>query len=168
LLVGPLTWIIMRSQPASQPARPGGFGRRVEPGGEFGVPPGGRVLIAVSGRPRPVAETGHDLPGGRTLLGEEHPGRMAEVVGVEVGEADGLPGEAEALVVLSENVFEGRDRPMGGVKWTGTAVDPVFGSNPQLRAFSEVYACDDSKEKFVRDFVAAWDKVMNLDRFDLA
>jgi catalase-peroxidase len=65
-------------------------------------------------------------------------------------------------------VFEGRDRATGKVKWTGTAVDLVFGSNSQLRAISEVYACDDSKEKFVRDFVAAWDKVMKLDRFDLA
>jgi catalase-peroxidase len=70
--------------------------------------------------------------------------------------------------VASENVFEGRDRVTGEVKWTGTAVDLVFGSNSQLRALSEVYACDDAKEKFVRDFVAAWDKVMNLDRFDLA
>jgi catalase-peroxidase len=67
----------------------------------------------------------------------------------------------------SENVFEGRDRATGEVKWTGTAVDLVFGSNSQLRAISEVYACDDSKETFVRDFVAAWDKVMSLDRFDL-
>ncbi|HSH59008.1 MAG TPA: peroxidase family protein, partial [Acidimicrobiales bacterium] len=70
--------------------------------------------------------------------------------------------------VSSENVYEGRDRATGEIKWTGTAVDLVFGSNSQLRAISEVYACDDSKEKFVRDFVAAWDKVMNLDRFDLA
>jgi catalase-peroxidase len=68
----------------------------------------------------------------------------------------------------SENLFEGRDRTTSGVKWTGTRVDLVFGSNSQLRALSEVYACADSKEKFVRDFVAAWDKVMNLDRFDLA
>jgi len=67
-----------------------------------------------------------------------------------------------------ENVFEGRDRATDEVKWTGTAVDLVFGSNSQLRAISEVYACDDSKETFVRDFVAAWDKVMDLDRFDLA
>ena len=66
-----------------------------------------------------------------------------------------------------ENVYEGRDRSTGDVKWTGTAVDLVFGSNSQLRAISEVYAQDDSKQKFVRDFVAAWDKVMNLDRFDL-
>jgi catalase-peroxidase len=68
----------------------------------------------------------------------------------------------------SENVFEGRDRTTGEVKWSGTAVDLVFGSNSQLRASSELYACDDSKETFVRDFVAAWNKVMNLDRFDLA
>ena len=56
----------------------------------------------------------------------------------------------------------------GEVKWTGTGVDLVFGSNSQLRAIAEVYACDDSQQTFVRDFVAAWDKVMNLDRFDLA
>ncbi len=68
----------------------------------------------------------------------------------------------------SEGVFEGRDRATGEVKWTGTAADLVLGSNSQFRAISEVYACDDSKEKFVRDFVAAWDKVMNLDRFDLS
>jgi catalase-peroxidase len=70
--------------------------------------------------------------------------------------------------VSSENVFEGRDRATGEAKWTGTAVDLVFGSNSELRSIAEVYACDDSKEKFVRDFVAAWGKVMNLDRFDLA
>jgi catalase-peroxidase len=66
------------------------------------------------------------------------------------------------------DTFEGRDRKTGNVKWTGTRVDLVFGSNSQLRALAEVYAQDDSKEKFVRDFVAAWNKVMNLDRFDLA
>jgi catalase-peroxidase len=68
----------------------------------------------------------------------------------------------------AENVYEGRDRKTGEVKRTATAVDLVFGSHSQLRAIAEVYACDDSMEKFVRDFVAAWDKVMNLDRFDLA
>jgi catalase-peroxidase len=68
----------------------------------------------------------------------------------------------------AENVFEGRNSATGEVQWTATAVDLVFGSNSQLRAISEVYACDDAKEKFVRDFVAAWHKVMNLDRFDLA
>ncbi|MFN3843359.1 MAG: catalase/peroxidase HPI [Rehaibacterium terrae] len=64
-------------------------------------------------------------------------------------------------------VFEGRDRRSGQVKWTGTRVDLAFGSNSELRALAEVYACADAGEKFVRDFVAAWDKVMNLDRFDL-
>ncbi len=68
----------------------------------------------------------------------------------------------------AEDVFEGRDRATGELKWTGTRVDLVFGSNSQLRAIAEVYACDDAQEKFVRDFVAAWNKVMNLDRFDLA
>ena len=68
----------------------------------------------------------------------------------------------------SEGVFEGRDRATGEVKWTGTRVDLVFGSNSQLRAIAEVYACDDSQHAFVRDFVSAWGKVMNLDRFDLA
>ena len=67
----------------------------------------------------------------------------------------------------SEHVFEGRDRGTGECTWTGTAVDLVFGSNSQLRAIAEVYACDDSQQAFVRDFVAAWNKVMNLDRFDL-
>jgi catalase-peroxidase len=68
----------------------------------------------------------------------------------------------------AENVYDGRDRATGEAKWTATAVDLVFGSNSQLRAIAEVYATDDAKEKFVRDFVAAWTKVMNLDRFDLA
>jgi catalase-peroxidase len=68
----------------------------------------------------------------------------------------------------AKDVFEGRDRKTGQVKWTGTAVDLVFGSNSQLRAVAEFYAQEDSKEKFVRDFVAAWNKVMNNDRFDLA
>jgi len=67
----------------------------------------------------------------------------------------------------TEDVFEGRDRATGEKKWTGTRVDLVFGSNAQLRAIAEVYASDDAKEKFVRDFLAAWNKVMNLDRFDL-
>jgi catalase-peroxidase len=66
-----------------------------------------------------------------------------------------------------ENVFEGRDRKTGEVKWTGTRVDLIFGSNSELRAIAEVYGCTDGEEKFVKDFVAAWDKVMNLDRFDL-
>ena len=67
----------------------------------------------------------------------------------------------------SQNVFEGRDRKTGAVKWTGTRVDLIFGSNSELRAIAEVYGCADSQAKFVKDFVAAWNKVMNLDRFDL-
>ena len=67
-----------------------------------------------------------------------------------------------------EGVFEGRDRATGELKWTGTRVDLVFGSNSQLRAVAEVYGCEDSREKFLHDFVAVWNKVMNLDRFDLA
>jgi catalase-peroxidase len=67
----------------------------------------------------------------------------------------------------ADNVYEGRDRATGKVKWTATAADLVFGAHSQLRALAEVYASDDGKEKFVRDFVAAWNKVMNLDRYDL-
>jgi catalase-peroxidase len=67
----------------------------------------------------------------------------------------------------SDELYEGRDRSTGEVRWTATSVDLVFGSHSQLRALSEVYASDDAKEKFVRDFVLAWDKVMSLDRFDL-
>jgi catalase-peroxidase len=67
----------------------------------------------------------------------------------------------------AEGVLEGRDRATSEFKWTGTIVDLVFGSNSQLRALAEVYACGDAEQKFVRDFVAAWNKVMNLDRFDL-
>jgi catalase-peroxidase len=65
-------------------------------------------------------------------------------------------------------VYEGRDRATGALKWTGTRVDLIFGSNSQLRALAEVYGCEGAQEKFLHDFVAVWDKVMNLDRFDLA
>jgi len=68
----------------------------------------------------------------------------------------------------AKDVFEGRDRATGALKWTGTRVDLVFGSNSQLRALAEVYGSSDAQAKFVGDFVAAWTKVMNLDRFDLA
>ena len=68
----------------------------------------------------------------------------------------------------AREVFEGRDRKTGAVKWTGTRADLIFGSHSQLRAFAEVYACSDSKAAFVRDFVKAWTKVMNADRFDIA
>ena len=67
-----------------------------------------------------------------------------------------------------EDVFEGRDRKTGKPTWTGTRVDLIFGSNSQLRALAEVYGCEDSQEKFLHDFVAAWNKIMNVDRFDLA
>ena len=67
-----------------------------------------------------------------------------------------------------QEVFEGKDRATGELKWTGTRVDLIFGSNSELRALAEVYACADAQGKFVNDFVAAWNKVMNLDRFDLA
>ncbi len=77
-------------------------------------------------------------------------------------------GTVWKAVSEAEDLFEGRDRATGELKWTGTRVDLVFGSHSQLRALAEAYACADSKEKFVIDFVAAWTKLMNLDRFDLA
>ena len=67
----------------------------------------------------------------------------------------------------TENLYEGRDRATGELKWTATAMDLIFGSNSELRAIAEVYACHDAQEKFMRDFITAWNKVMNLDRFDL-
>jgi catalase-peroxidase len=68
----------------------------------------------------------------------------------------------------AEGIYEGRDRKTKEMKWTGTRVDLIFGSHSQLRAFAEVYASSDAKDKFAKDFAAAWTKVMNLDRFDLA
>ncbi len=65
----------------------------------------------------------------------------------------------------NQKIFEGRDRKTGQVKWTGTRVDLIFGSNSELRAIAEVYGCEDSKDKFVKDFIAAWSKVMDLGRF---
>jgi catalase-peroxidase len=67
-----------------------------------------------------------------------------------------------------QDIFEGRNRATGELRWTGTRVDLIIGSNSELRAIAEVYGCEDAQEKFVRDFVAVWNKVMNLDRFDLA
>ncbi len=67
-----------------------------------------------------------------------------------------------------QDEFEGRNRTTGDLRWTGSRVDLIFGSNTELRALAEVYACGDSQERFVNDFVAAWNKVMNLDRFELA
>ncbi|HUI63079.1 MAG TPA: peroxidase family protein, partial [Steroidobacteraceae bacterium] len=77
-------------------------------------------------------------------------------------------GTAWTAISDAKDVFEGRDRATGAVKWTGTRADLVFGSNSQLRSLAEVYASSDAQEKFVRDFIAAWNKVMNLDRFDVA
>ena len=114
------------------------------------------------------------LVAGMRVLGANHKGS-------EVGVLTAAPGKLtnDFFVNLvdmgttweptddTENLFEGKDRATGAVKWTASRVDLVFGSNSQLRALAEVYAADDAKEKFVRDFVAAWDKVMNADRFDL-
>jgi catalase-peroxidase len=77
-------------------------------------------------------------------------------------------GTTWSAISEAKNIFEGRDRKTGAVKWLATRVDLIFGSNSELRAVAEVYGCEDSREKFVHDFVAAWDKVMNLDRFELA
>jgi len=77
-------------------------------------------------------------------------------------------GTTWQAAAAADDLFEGRDRENGELKWTGTRVDLIFGSNSQLRALAEVYGCEDSREKFLHDFVAAWNKVMNLDRFDLA
>jgi len=79
-----------------------------------------------------------------------------------------LDMSTEWKATSDENVFEGHDRKSGAPKWTGTRVDLIFGSNSELRALAEVYGADDAQAKFVADFVAAWTKVMNADRFDLA
>jgi catalase-peroxidase len=76
-------------------------------------------------------------------------------------------GTTWKAISKDKDLFEGSDRKTGKVKWTATRADLVFGSNSQLRALAEVYACKDGQDKFVKDFVAAWVKVMNLDRFDL-
>jgi len=115
------------------------------------------------------------LIGGMRVLGANHgqskhgvlttqPGKLTNDFFVNLLDM----GTAWTAVSEDEEVFEGRDRASGDVKWTGTRVDLVFGSNSQLRAIAEVYAQDDAREKFVADFVAAWSKVMNADRFDVA
>jgi len=103
---------------------------------------------------------------GRSALGvlTDRPGALTNEFFVNLLDMD-IDWQASAA---DEDRFEGRDLRTGEPKWTGTSVDLVFGSNSELRAFAEIYACDDGQEAFVRDFVAAWDKVMNLDRFDLA
>ena len=103
---------------------------------------------------------------GRSRLGvfTGRPGRLTNDFFVNLLDMD-IEWQASAG---GEDQFEGRDRGTGEVKWTGSSVDLVFGSNSELRAFAEIYACGDGQQAFVRDFVAAWNKVMNLDRFDLA
>jgi catalase-peroxidase len=113
------------------------------------------------------------LVGGLRVLGANHGGSKHGVFTNRPGTLSNdffvnlLDMGTEWKESRAKGVYEGRDRATGKRKWTGTRTDLVFGSNSQLRALAEVYACDDSKEKFVHDFVAAWDKVMNLDRFDL-
>jgi len=113
------------------------------------------------------------LVGGMRVLGTNHGGTRHGVFTDRVGALTNdffvnLTDMANRWVPAEGGVYEIRDRKTGAVKWTATSVDLVFGSNSILRAYSEVYAQDDSKEKFVKDFVAAWTKVMNADRFDLA
>ena len=115
------------------------------------------------------------LVGGLRVLGANHGGSQHGVFTDRPGQLTNDffvnlvdMGTAWQPVDKDEQLFEGRDRKTGAVKWTGTRVDLAFGANSQLRALSELYAQDDAKPKFVRDFVAAWTKVMNADRFDLA
>jgi catalase-peroxidase len=92
-----------------------------------------------------------------------HPGTLTNDFFVNL-----LDMSVEWKATSDENVFEGYDRKSGKLRWTASRVDLIFGSNSQLRALAEVYASDDAREKFVTDFIAAWSKVMNADRFDLA
>jgi catalase-peroxidase len=112
------------------------------------------------------------LVGGLRVLGANAAGSKHGVFTKAVGKLTNdffvnLLTMATEWTALDDGTYEGRDRKTGEVKWTATRVDLIFGSHSQLRAFAEVYACADSQEKFVRDFVAAWTKVMNADRFDL-
>jgi catalase-peroxidase len=114
------------------------------------------------------------LVGGLRVLGANHGGAKPRCVHRLPRDADQRllhqpPGHGNRVErEASDGTYEGHDRATGELKWTGTRVDLVFGSNSELRALAEVYACDDAKEHFVRDFVAAWDKVMMLDRFELS
>lgn len=113
------------------------------------------------------------LVGGLRVIGVNHGGTRHGVFTDRVGALTtdffvNLTEMAYAWKPAGNNLYELRDRKSGAVKWTATRVDLVFGSNSILRAYAEVYAQDDNREKFVQDFVAAWTKVMNADRFDLA
>ena len=116
------------------------------------------MTVLVGGLRVLSANTGHTELGVLT----EHPQTLTNDFFVNL-----LDMGTEWRVSSADNVYDGHDRGSGELKWTGTAVDLVFGSNSQLRAIAEVYACDDAQQKFVQDFVAAWVKVMNLDRFDI-
>ncbi len=110
------------------------------------------------------------LVGGlRVLIGHRGPGLLTDRPGLLTNDffVNLLDMGTEWQASAAEHLYEGHDRATGAHRWTGTAVDLVFGSNSQLRALAEVYGSRDGRLKFVRDFVAAWDKVMNLDRFDL-
>jgi catalase-peroxidase len=112
------------------------------------------------------------LVGGLRVLGANVGGSKAGVFTQRPGQLTNdffvnLVDMSTAWKPTGDNAYEGRDRKTGSVKWTATRVDLAFGSNSQLRAIAEVYAQDDNHKKFVNDFVAAWTKVMNLDRFDL-
>jgi len=112
------------------------------------------------------------LVGGMRVLGTNHGGSSHGVLTSRVGVLSNdffvnLTDMANTWKPAGKNLYEIRDRSSGAVKWTATRVDLVFGSNSILRAYAEVYAQDDNKAKFVKDFVAAWTKVMNADRFDL-
>ena len=113
------------------------------------------------------------LVGGLRVLGANAGGSKHGVFTKDVGKLTNdffvnLLTMDNEWVPAGNGVYEGRDRKTHALKWSATRVDLIFGSHSQLRAFAEVYACADSKEKFVKDFVAAWTKVMNADRFDLA
>ena len=113
------------------------------------------------------------LIGGMRVLGTNHGGSAHGVLTSRVGTLSNdffvhLTDMAYTWKPAGRNLYEIRERSSGAVKWTATRVDLVLGSNSVLRAYAEVYAQDDSREKFVKDFVAAWTKVMNADRFDLA
>ena len=113
------------------------------------------------------------LVGGMRVLGSNHGASKHGVLTDRVGTLTNdffvnLTDMRFTWVPAGSNLYEIRDRKTGQVRWTATRVDLVFGSNSILRAYAEVYAQDDNREKFVRDFVAAWTKVMNADRFDLA
>ena len=113
------------------------------------------------------------LVGGLRVLGANTGGSTAGVLTERPGTLTNdfftnlLDMDVEWKSTGDEDVFEGLDRASGKVKWTGSRADLVFGSNSELRAVAEVYASDDAQEKFVKDFVAAWVKVMNLDRYDI-